>query len=48
MIKKLGIPKEVKQDEGFVALISEHISEFSGLSDIFVESQAGFGSGLTD
>ena len=27
MIKKLGIPKEVKQDEGRVALIPEHITQ---------------------
>ena len=48
MIKKLGIPKEVKQDEGRVALIPEHITQFTGLADIFVETQAGFGSGFTD
>ena len=48
MIKKLGIPKEVKQDEGRVALIPEHITQFTGLADIFVETQAGVGSGFTD
>ena len=48
MIKKLGIPKEVKQDEGRIALIPEHITQFTGLADIFVETQAGFGSGFTD
>ena len=47
MIKKLGIPKEVKQDEGRIALIPEHITQFTGLADIFVETQAGFGSGFT-
>ena len=48
MIKKLGIPKEVKQDEGRVALIPEHITQFTGLADVFVETQAGVGSGFTD
>ena len=48
MIKNLGIPKEVKQDEGRVALIPEHITQFTGLADIFVETQAGVGSGFTD
>ena len=48
MIKKLGIPKEVKQDEGRIALIPEHITQFTGLADIFVETQAGLGSGHTD
>ena len=48
MIKKLGIPKEVKQDEGRVALIPEHVTQFTGLADIFVETQAGVGSGFTD
>ena len=48
MIKKLGIPKEVKQDEGRIALIPEHITQFTGLADIFVETQAGLGSGFTD
>ena len=48
MIKKLGIPKEVKQDEGRIALISKHITQFTGLSDIFVESGAGQGSGFSD
>jgi len=48
MIKKLGIPKEVKQDEGRVALIPEHITQFTGLADIFVETEAGVGSGFTD
>ena len=48
MIKKLGIPKEVKQDEGRIALIPEHITQFTGLADIFVETQAGVGSGFTD
>ena len=48
MIKKLGIPKEIKQDEGRVALIPEHITQFTGLADIFVETQAGVGSGFTD
>ena len=48
MIKKLGIPKEVKKDEGRVALIPEHITQFTGLADIFVETQAGIGSGFTD
>ena len=48
MIKKLGIPKEVKQDEGRIALIPEHITQYTGLADIFVETQAGLGSGFTD
>ena len=48
MIKKLGIPKEIKQDEGRVALIPEHITQFTGLADIFVESGAGQGSGFSD
>ena len=48
MIKKLGIPKEVKQDEGRVALIPEHITQYTGLADIFVETEAGVGSGFTD
>tara|TARA_B100001564_G_scaffold87845_1_gene71381 strand:+ start:2431 stop:3534 length:1104 start_codon:yes stop_codon:yes gene_type:complete len=48
MIKKLGIPKEVKQDEGRIALIPQHITQFTGLADIFVETQAGIGSGFTD
>ena len=43
MIKKIGIPKEVKKDEGRVSLIREHISQFTGLADIFVESGAGLG-----
>ena len=34
MIKKLGIPKEVKQDEGRIALIPEHINKITGLADI--------------
>ena len=48
MIKKLGVPKEVKQDEGRVALIPEHLTQFTGLADIFVESGAGQGSGFSD
>ena len=40
MIKKLGVPKEVKQDEGRVALIPKHLTQFTGLADIFVESGA--------
>ena len=48
MIKKLGIPKEVKQDEGRVALIPKHITQFTGLADIFIESGAGQGSGFSD
>ena len=48
MIKKLGIPREVKKDEGRVALIPQHITQFTGLADIFVETQAGLGSGFTD
>ena len=48
MIKKLGIPKEIKQDEGRIALIPQHITQFTGLADIFVETQAGLGSGFTD
>ena len=41
MIKKLGVPKEVKQDEGRVALIPKHITQFTGLADIYIESGAG-------
>ncbi len=48
MIKKIGIPKEVKQDEGRVSLIPEHITQFTGVADIFVESGAGIGSGFSD
>ena len=48
MIKKLGVPKEVKQDEGRVSLIPEHLTQFTGLADIFVESGAGQGSGFSD
>jgi len=48
MIKKLGIPKEVKKDEGRVSLIPEHITQFTGQADIFVESNAGLSSGFTD
>ena len=48
MIKKLGIPREVKQDEGRIALIPQHITQFTGLADIFVETEAGLGSGFTD
>ena len=48
MIKKIGIPKEVKKDEGRIALIPEHITQFTGIADIFVESQAGLGSGFSD
>ena len=48
MIKKLGIPKEIKQDEGRVALIPDHLMQFTGLADIFVESGAGLGSGFSD
>ena len=48
MIKKIGIPKEVKKDEGRVSLIPEHIAQFTGLADIFVESGAGLGSGFSD
>ena len=40
MIKKLGIPKEVKKDEGRVSLIPEHITQFTGFADIFVETNA--------
>ena len=45
MIKKLGIPKEIKQDEGRIALIPQHITQFTGLADIYVESKAGLDSG---
>ena len=48
MIKKLGIPKEVKKDEGRVSLIPQHITQFTGLADIFVETGAGVGSGFID
>ena len=48
MIKRLGVPKEVKQDEGRVALIPKHLTQFTGLADIFVESGAGQGSGFSD
>ena len=48
MIKKIGIPKEVKKDEGRVSLIPEHITQFRGLADILVESGAGIGSGFSD
>ena len=48
MIKKIGIPKEVKKDEGRVSLIPEHITQFTGLADIFLESGAGIGSGFSD
>ena len=48
MIKKLGIPKEVKQDEGRIALIPKHITQFTGLADIYIESGAGQGSGFSD
>ena len=48
MIKKLGIPKEVKKDEGRVSLIPEHISQFTGIADIFIETGAGIGSGFSD
>ena len=48
MIKKLGIPKEIKKDEGRVSLIPKHITQFTGLADIFVETEAGLGSGFTD
>ena len=37
MIKKLGIPKEVKQDEGRIALIPEHITQFTGLADFLLK-----------
>ena len=46
MIKRLGIPKEVKKDEGRVSLIPEHISQFTGIADIFIETGAGIGSGF--
>ena len=48
MIKKLGIPKEVKKDEGRISLIPQHITQFTGLADIFVETGAGLGSGFID
>ena len=48
MIKKIGIPKEVKKDEGRVSLIPEHITQFTGVADILVESGAGIGSGFSD
>ena len=48
MIKKLGIPKEVKEDEGRVSLIPDHISQFTGVADIFIETGAGIGSGFSD
>lgn len=48
MIKKFGIPKEVKEDEGRVSLIPEHISQFTGIADIYVETGAGIGSGFSD
>ncbi len=48
MVKKLGIPKEVKKDEGRVSLIPNHVSQFLGLADIYVESNAGLGSGFSD
>tara|TARA_B100000965_G_scaffold143610_1_gene119631 strand:+ start:16 stop:1119 length:1104 start_codon:yes stop_codon:yes gene_type:complete len=48
MIKKLGIPKEVKKDEGRVSLTPQHITQFTGLADIFVETGAGLGSGFID
>jgi alanine dehydrogenase len=48
MIKKLGIPKEVKKDEGRVSLIPDHISQFTGIADIFVQTGAGIGSGFSD
>ena len=48
MIRKLGIPKEVKKDEGRVSLIPEHISQFTGIADIFIETGAGIGSGFSD
>ena len=48
MIKKLGIPKEVKKDEGRISLIPQHITQFTGLADVFVETEAGLGSGFTD
>ena len=47
MIKKLGIPKEVKKDEGRVSLIPEHISQFTGIADIFIETGAGIGKKAT-
>ena len=36
MVKKLGIPKEVKASEGRVSLIPQHITQFTGLADIFL------------
>ena len=48
MIKKIGIPKEVKKDEGRVSLIPEHITQFTGVADILIESGAGIGSGFSD
>ena len=48
MIKKIGIPKEVKKDEGRVSLIPDHISQFTGIADIFIETGAGIGSGFSD
>ena len=48
MVKKLGIPKEVKTSEGRVSLIPQHITQFTGLADIFVEENAGVGAGFSD
>ena len=48
MVKKLGIPKEVKTNEGRVSLIPQHITQFTGLADIFVEENAGVGAGFSD
>ena len=39
---------EWSKNERTIALIPEHITQFTGLADIFVETQAGLGSGFTD
>ena len=43
------VVKEVKKDEGRVSLIPEHITQFTGLADIFVEAGGTFriGAGTT-
>ena len=40
MIKKLGIPKEVKQDDDIISLIPEHKNQLTDLAEIFVETQS--------
>jgi len=46
---KIGVPKEIKDNERRVGLVTDNVRELTSLGhEVFVETQAGSGIGITD